>query len=288
MVGRLVEQQQVGAAQQRLRQVEAHAPAAGEVRDRALEVAGREAEAGEQGRGARPRAVAVDGLEPGVQFGQRCGRRGPHRPRRSRVRRGAAPRRRRARTRCAACGSGGVSCATEAMRQSRGTSQSPVSALEFAAQQGEQARLAAAVGADDADPPAGVDLQRGVLDQAAHAARQGKLAELDQGAGLARNGARILPLWRRRGEVRHNSRPSSLPGLPPGPGVTDPMFRIRPAAALLRAEPLRPVRPRVRRRPPSRPSSPSVSPTPSATCVKGPDGALYGAPPPRPSLGRRR
>ena len=48
MVGRLVEQQQFRAAHQGLREVEAHAPATGEFRDRARELAGGETEAGEQ------------------------------------------------------------------------------------------------------------------------------------------------------------------------------------------------------------------------------------------------
>ena len=45
MVGRLVEQQQVGAAHQRLREIEAHPPAAGKARDRLACRAARKAQA---------------------------------------------------------------------------------------------------------------------------------------------------------------------------------------------------------------------------------------------------
>ena len=45
VVGRLVEEQQVGAAHQRLREVQAHSPPAGELVNRAMLVAGREAQA---------------------------------------------------------------------------------------------------------------------------------------------------------------------------------------------------------------------------------------------------
>jgi hypothetical protein len=58
----------------------------------------------------------------------------------------------------AGCGSGGVSWATEAMRQSRGTRNHRLG-VQFAAQQREQARLAAAVRAHDAHPPAVMQLQ---------------------------------------------------------------------------------------------------------------------------------
>ena len=70
VVGRLVEQQQVGAAHQRLREIEAHAPAAGEARHRLALPRGAEAQAGQQRRGAGARAVAVDRFEAMMQFGQ--------------------------------------------------------------------------------------------------------------------------------------------------------------------------------------------------------------------------
>ena len=69
MVGRLVEQQQVGATHQRLCEVQAHLPAAGEVADRARLVAGSETEATQQARGAAVGLVAADVLEVRVQVG---------------------------------------------------------------------------------------------------------------------------------------------------------------------------------------------------------------------------
>ncbi len=68
MVGRLVEQQQVGRAHQRLRQVEAHAPAAREARHRLLHLFVREAQAVQQLLGARAHGVGVRVAERGVEL----------------------------------------------------------------------------------------------------------------------------------------------------------------------------------------------------------------------------
>ncbi len=126
VVGGFVEQQQVGAAHQRLREVQAHAPAAGEIGDRPFEVRRLEAQAREQGGGAGPRAVAVDRFEPDVQLGERAaivrGVGGCDRP--FDARSSSSP---SSTNSIAACGKGGVSCATDATRQSRGISQSPAS-----------------------------------------------------------------------------------------------------------------------------------------------------------------
>ena len=62
--------------------------------------------------------------------------------------------------------------------------------MDFAAQQCKQARLAAAVGARQADAPTGMDLQVGVCYQAARAAGESEIAELDQARLRAK--ARIL------------------------------------------------------------------------------------------------
>ena len=67
MVGRLVEQQQIGAAHQRLGEMEAHAPAAGKLRHRRACVGGREAQAVQQFAGARARRVAADRVQALVQ-----------------------------------------------------------------------------------------------------------------------------------------------------------------------------------------------------------------------------
>ena len=53
VVGRLVEQQQVGRAHQRARQLQSHAPAAGETVDRLAKLRGTEAKAQDQRLGAR-------------------------------------------------------------------------------------------------------------------------------------------------------------------------------------------------------------------------------------------
>src|SRR5688572_32427131 len=69
MICRLVEQQQLGAAHQRLCEIEAHPPAAGEFRDRPCEVSRRETEARKQARCARRGRVAVHGLNTGMSGG---------------------------------------------------------------------------------------------------------------------------------------------------------------------------------------------------------------------------
>ena len=69
IVGRLVEQQQVGLGEQHRGERDAHAPAAGELRGRALLRARVEAEAGEDGGGARRRGMRVDVGEPRLDFG---------------------------------------------------------------------------------------------------------------------------------------------------------------------------------------------------------------------------
>jgi uncharacterized repeat protein (TIGR03803 family) len=85
------------------------------------------------------------------------------------------------------------------------------------------------------------------------------------------------------GEVRHNSPPDSLPGDPPDPGVTDPMFRIRSALALC-ALSLFAVTGHAQ-------TAPAVSTilafslsNPVGNLVKGPDGALYGVANPATSV----
>ena len=67
VVGGLVEQQQVGRAHQRLRQVEAHAPATGEVADPAFHLRRLETQPGQQLARAGVGAVAVGVVQFGVQ-----------------------------------------------------------------------------------------------------------------------------------------------------------------------------------------------------------------------------
>ena len=128
MVGRFVEQQQVGAAHQRLREVQAHAPAAREAADRLARLFQREAEAEQQGFGARGRGVAVGVGECGVRFafGRAVVRGGGGGDRALRSR--ATRRRRRACRRARCLSAAGVSCATWAICQFGGIEKSPPSA----------------------------------------------------------------------------------------------------------------------------------------------------------------
>ncbi|MOA35061.1 hypothetical protein D3C78_1564860 [compost metagenome] len=66
VVGGLVQQQQVGRAHQRLRQVQAHAPAAGKAGQRQMHLLLREAQAGQQLLGARMHRVGVGIGQRGV------------------------------------------------------------------------------------------------------------------------------------------------------------------------------------------------------------------------------
>ncbi len=67
VVGRFVEQQQVGTADQRLRQVQAHAPAAGEVADRPLQLLLTKAQTVKQAGGARLYTPGLNRVQLAVQ-----------------------------------------------------------------------------------------------------------------------------------------------------------------------------------------------------------------------------
>ena len=107
VVGRLVEEQEVRPAHQRLREIQAHAPAAGKARDGVAVGRGREPEAGEERRGAGARRIAADILEAVMQQREQLRpgvrdrwRRPPRRPpalARSRAARGRRPARTRSR-----------------------------------------------------------------------------------------------------------------------------------------------------------------------------------------------
>src|SRR6202012_5305029 len=72
VVGRFIEQQQVRGAHQRLGQVQAHAPAAGGVGDRAVHLVVGKAKAGKHLAGAGVGGVAVGAVQFRVQAGL-CG-----------------------------------------------------------------------------------------------------------------------------------------------------------------------------------------------------------------------
>ena len=71
VVGRFIEQQQIGAADQRLGQVKAHAPAAGEITDRAFQLLVTEPEAVQQAGGAGANSPGINGVEFAVHGGNR-------------------------------------------------------------------------------------------------------------------------------------------------------------------------------------------------------------------------
>ena len=178
VVGGLVEQEEIGAAHQRASQVEAHAPAAGEVRHRPLLVAGRKTQPVHQARGAGLGAIAVDGVQPFVQPGHLRAVAGP--------------------LGCPKLGLQaaqlGIALEHELQRRAwigrgllRHLGHNPLGRhlqaarirLQFATQQPEQAGLAAAVATDDTDPLAGGDLQARPLEQQAWPPTQGQFSQPD-------------------------------------------------------------------------------------------------------------
>jgi hypothetical protein len=174
VVGRLVEQQQVGAAQQCTAEIEAHAPAPREGGDRALEVAGREPQSREHGCRPCARDITVDALEPCVKF-----------------------RKRMPVMRVVGAGNGRLDRAQfrvavqhefdRRLLESRGfladRGDAPVRrhlavaglGVQFAEQQCKEARLAAAIRANEPDTPARMQLQVGFLDEGAGAAGEREL-----------------------------------------------------------------------------------------------------------------
>ena len=70
VVGRLVEQHQIAAAYQRLRQIQTHAPAAGELRHRPLDIPRGKTQPRQQRRRPRFGAVAADVIQAPMQFAQ--------------------------------------------------------------------------------------------------------------------------------------------------------------------------------------------------------------------------
>ncbi len=181
MVGRLVEQEQVRARHQRLRQVEPHAPAAGEACDRIAMTRRGESEAREQARGAGAGAVTGDRLVALMQLREML-------PGSARMGFGVSQR---------ALYGAELHVAVEHEFDRGGRHgrlllrnmgdhprwrQGHLArfGIDLAAKQREQRRLAAAVGADQPHPVSGVHGQRRVFEQALVAASQCKLAYSDQ------------------------------------------------------------------------------------------------------------
>ena len=70
IIGRLVEQQQIGLGEQCRGKRDPHAPAAGELRHRPREIVIGKAEPGQDFRGAGRRAIGIDGVEPLIDLGK--------------------------------------------------------------------------------------------------------------------------------------------------------------------------------------------------------------------------
>ena len=185
MIRRLVEQQQRGTAHQGTREVQPDPPASGEFVDRTDFVFRREAETVQEPARAGPRGVAVDRFELGVQ-----GREPLAVPR---TVGGRNPSLELAQLPVAV--ENVIDCRALAVRRLLGdVRDDPVRRqadaagvrLQLARHQREQAGLAAAVRARDADLLARVDLERRVLEQEPRAAAQGDVRELEHGGGLYR------------------------------------------------------------------------------------------------------
>ncbi len=178
VVGRFVEQQQVGAAHQRLRQIQPHAPAAREAADRLARLFEREAEAEQQSLGAGGRGVAVGVGERGMRFAFR----------------GAVMRGRGFGDACFDGAQGSVAVErvgegglVRGGRFLRDVGDLPVRrhreiaavGVQLAEQNGKQRRLARAVRPHQAGLLAGVEGERGVFKERLGAAREVELVKAD-------------------------------------------------------------------------------------------------------------
>jgi len=180
MVGRFIEQQQVGRAHQRLRQIQPHAPAAGKTGDRLLHLFQREAQAEQQLFAAR-----VDGI--GVGVGQRAVQVAD----RNAVFGGGGLRFQRCQV-CFQAAQGDVAvdrviqcCAVQRRRFLCDIGDAPFGrvidfalvGVQFAAQQAEQTGFAGAIGADQADLVAGIEGNVDIFEEGLDAAHQADLLE---------------------------------------------------------------------------------------------------------------
>ena len=162
------------------REVQTHAPAAGEVGHGSSEISVSKAETGKQGSRTSRRAVARDLVQARVQFADQMAvvrsfrgcQRALDRPQFDVAIERVLERRRRQR---------GRFLRDEGNGPPDGDFTVAEVCMQLAAQKREQAGLSAAIRADEADAPAWVDLERGVFDQAAGAAGEGEVAKLNHG-----------------------------------------------------------------------------------------------------------
>ena len=185
MVRRLVEEQEVRAAHERLREVEPHPQAARKLRDRFVLARDRHAEPGEQRRRARARRITADLLEAMMKRGECCTLLGI---------RGRGPFRRLEGTLDVTEFAIAIEHELERGRRNRGRLLCHVGnrpgggqldvariGVEFAAQEREQARLAATVRPDEPRLVPCVHREIGAFEQAHCAAGEREIRDADQG-----------------------------------------------------------------------------------------------------------
>ena len=177
VVGRLVEQEQIGLGEEKGRERHAHAPAAGEFRTRPALRLLVEAEAGEDARGLRRRRIGVDVDEAGLDLGDAIG----------------VFRRLALGHECGAFGVGGEHRLEQGSRAGRSFLGHAADArarrhldragfeLDLALDGAEQRGLAGAVAADDSHPPAIGDGDRRVVQQETAGDAQRNVVERDHG-----------------------------------------------------------------------------------------------------------
>jgi hypothetical protein len=179
VVGRLVEQQQVGLQEQRAGQRHAHPPAAriGGQRPRLRRLV--EAEPGQDRRGARRRGIGADGDQPLVDLG---GAVGP----------GVVLQRGEQRGAFGVGGQHGVEqralaarCLLRDMAEARAGREPDVAAigLDVADDRLQQRRLARAVPPDQPEAPPGVECHVGAVEQRAAADAEHQVADREDGHG---------------------------------------------------------------------------------------------------------
>ena len=170
MVRRLIEQQQIGPAHQRLRDIETHAPTTGERAHGASFIVGIEAKTVHQACRTAARIVAADGCVMGMQFGERVRRRSSSSASAiacSVARSSASP---SITNSMAGWSSLPSSCDTCARTSCAGRSKLPASGCSSPSMRASKLDLPRAVGADDADFLAAIDRERDILDQQPSAA----------------------------------------------------------------------------------------------------------------------
>ncbi len=178
VVGRFVEQQQVGVGEQRGRQRHAHAPAAGEFLHRARLRGFVEAQAGEDGGGAGRGRIGADRAQAFVDLGQA-------------VRFGGIRLGQQRKTFGVALQHGieqrGVAGGRFLRhgRDARARSEADVAAVqrEFAHDRAQQGGLAGAVAPDQADAAAGIDREVGAVEDGAPAEADGGAGDDEKGHG---------------------------------------------------------------------------------------------------------